>query len=728
MKKQYLHLIYIAVIIIILVQTVQAQTETVGTLNGNLSISPGGGAVYTINIDLPPGRGGLTPQLALQYNSQGETGVLGKGWGISGWSFVERTPQTQYYDNQNGGVVFNADDKYALDGQRLILVSEEEIGGKGFFVYRTEIDNVSKILKGPFDKNKKGTESEKNEDFYFTVRSPDGLVKIYGGTLTMESRQVYLSNPQPIRWHLDRVADQMGNRIEYKYERVVTNGEIYLKGIRYSKHSSLANQPHYEIVFNYKPLQDSKYWQNSLFAYAKTLFQYDVRQKLTSIKVYYGNDLLKEYALDYKIAGILNNEYLAKVTLVNNENSSLKPTFFTWEYNSNEDKGDQITIVSDELNYWKPNITSAKGDFNGDGMDDIVEVNWSNYTTKIWLNQGGNGVMSRLIDYYGRTEAADFAGLGKDQLLISQNMGYNKYIRLYEIGTYGSVVSYGGKGLPGVLIATGDFTGDGLADMIVLEGSKHYIYEGNPNLNSFFSESNKKTLNGLDTTTTYLPGSFDGSGRLGLVNLYGTTIYHFVIKEDGDGFKAFKTFDYTMGFMPLGFELGDFNGDGKTDVLTSKWVGTKRQSIILYGYGGGFLEKIEEVDGSFWTKEYIVADFNNDGLSDVFYVNSVTPGNDHITIEYVKLFKHAGIEGAGFVMYQSEYKHDLFGIDCTEHAYNHIAGDFNGNGENQVAFCFTQTCGDPANGIERGNYYSYRSAVYLDDITSPDDRITHITN
>jgi len=47
------------------------QAQEVGTLNGQLNVAPNGAAVYSIQLDLPEGRGGMTPQIALQYNSQG---------------------------------------------------------------------------------------------------------------------------------------------------------------------------------------------------------------------------------------------------------------------------------------------------------------------------------------------------------------------------------------------------------------------------------------------------------------------------------------------------------------------------------------------------------------------------------------------------------------------------------------------------------------------------------
>jgi hypothetical protein len=195
-------LILTPLMILLCIGTTLAQNETVGTLNGNLSVSPGGAAVYSIGIDLPPGRGGLTPQLALQYNSQGETGVLGKGWGISGWSFVERVGSTMYHDGKIGTVDF-VNDQFSYNGNRLFNVHQTDK------LYRTEVDNVSRIVFV-------GSKNDKNT--HWEMQTTDGLNRQYGGS--KQSRQNSGdagSASVPIRWHLNKIWDDHNNSILYDY-------------------------------------------------------------------------------------------------------------------------------------------------------------------------------------------------------------------------------------------------------------------------------------------------------------------------------------------------------------------------------------------------------------------------------------------------------------------------------------------------------------------------------
>ena len=113
----------------------------VGTLPGHLSVSPTGAAIYTIPIDLPPGIGGMTPQLNLVYNSQAGNGIMGLGWSLSGLSSISRVGTNIYHEGFVDGVDFDSNDKLALDGNRLI--PDQVIDN----VFWTEIETASKIVR-----------------------------------------------------------------------------------------------------------------------------------------------------------------------------------------------------------------------------------------------------------------------------------------------------------------------------------------------------------------------------------------------------------------------------------------------------------------------------------------------------------------------------------------------------------------------------------------------------
>jgi hypothetical protein len=106
----------------IVVTSPTGNSTEVGITEGQLSVSLTGGATYSIPISVPPGINGVVPQISLTYNSQGGNGMAGYGWNIAGISAITRIPSTKFHDNDSDQVDFDASDRFALDGQRLILL------------------------------------------------------------------------------------------------------------------------------------------------------------------------------------------------------------------------------------------------------------------------------------------------------------------------------------------------------------------------------------------------------------------------------------------------------------------------------------------------------------------------------------------------------------------------------------------------------------------------------
>jgi RHS repeat-associated protein len=81
---------------------------------GSQQVSPFYGSFsYAIPIEVPPFRG-LEPSLALGYSSEGRNDLAGVGWSLSGFGLIERV-------NAGGGTAtYTATDTYLLDGQMLV--------------------------------------------------------------------------------------------------------------------------------------------------------------------------------------------------------------------------------------------------------------------------------------------------------------------------------------------------------------------------------------------------------------------------------------------------------------------------------------------------------------------------------------------------------------------------------------------------------------------------------
>src|SRR5207245_2344255 len=127
------------------VREANAQTTVAGFTPGSFQVNESGAATYTIPIQVPPGVAGMQPKLALSYSSQAGNGLLGVGWIVSGLSSIDRCRRTIIQDGVGIGVTYDANDRYCLDGQRLVLVAGTSYGADGA-EYRTDRESFTKVI------------------------------------------------------------------------------------------------------------------------------------------------------------------------------------------------------------------------------------------------------------------------------------------------------------------------------------------------------------------------------------------------------------------------------------------------------------------------------------------------------------------------------------------------------------------------------------------------------
>ena len=105
-------------------------SDSVAATPAQFRIAESGAATYAIPLFAVAGTAGVTPQLSLNYSSQGGDGPLGMGWSIGGLSAVSRCRATRESgdfivggvatDGNPAPVNFTTTDRYCLDGQRLL--------------------------------------------------------------------------------------------------------------------------------------------------------------------------------------------------------------------------------------------------------------------------------------------------------------------------------------------------------------------------------------------------------------------------------------------------------------------------------------------------------------------------------------------------------------------------------------------------------------------------------
>lgn len=175
------------------------------TLPGAFEVSEAGAATYTVPLAVPPGTAGVEPKLSLVYRSQGVNGLLGVGWSLSGLSEIARCPRTIAQDSVRGSVNYDTNDRFCLDGQRLIVVNGTY--GAANSEYRTELETFAEV-KASATLAGTGPAS-------FTVRTKSGLVMEYG--TTTDSRVEASGRSEAQLWALARVLDRHGNAMTITY-------------------------------------------------------------------------------------------------------------------------------------------------------------------------------------------------------------------------------------------------------------------------------------------------------------------------------------------------------------------------------------------------------------------------------------------------------------------------------------------------------------------------------
>ena len=97
-----------------------------GTLPGEVKVLSSGQAQYDIPLKVPPGTAGMEPDLSFIYHTGAGNGPMGMGWSVGGLSVIQRTGQNLFFDNNAQGIRFNGEDRFQLDGQRLIGVDGDD--------------------------------------------------------------------------------------------------------------------------------------------------------------------------------------------------------------------------------------------------------------------------------------------------------------------------------------------------------------------------------------------------------------------------------------------------------------------------------------------------------------------------------------------------------------------------------------------------------------------------
>jgi hypothetical protein len=240
-------------------------------------------------------------------------------------------------------------------------------------------------------------------------------------------------------------------------------------------------------------------------------------------------------------------------------------------------------------------VNVIKGDFNGDGKADIALV---------------GGVYGNNVAVYFSNGDGTFNVTNFPAPLLASNVNN-----------------------PGVKIVTGDFNGDGKTDIALIGGTGwNTVVVAFSNGDGSFNVTNVANpfLAAVATQAgQILTGDFNGDGKTVIALLggkgWGSVVTAF---SNGDGSFSVKnvanSFLASVATQATQIATGDFNGDGKTDIALLGGKGWNTVPVAFSNGDGSF--SVKNVANPFLAAvatqgaQILTGDFNGDGKTDIVLI------------------------------------------------------------------------------------------------------------
>ncbi|AOT07731.1 RHS repeat-associated core domain-containing protein [Pseudoalteromonas luteoviolacea] len=484
--------------------------DNVGTIKGSAAVS-GGGASYSMPIELTAGRAGMQPSVSLNYSSRSGGGLAGKGWSLSAGSAITRCAATYAQEGYSENPQYDNDDRLCLNGQKLILISGRY--GQHGAKYRTEMDSFALVTQS-------GALNSTNS--FFSVKYKNGHVSAFGAS--SNSRDIRSQHKGPYAWLIDYTRDATNkNFIHYNYVEY-GNNELLLDKINYTGNSK-SHEGIHNIHFEYEHSGDptTKYLHG---------ISYDNTQRLKRIITKHNTHQTREYTLAYKTSLASGSDLLASVELCYGTTGSncLPKTTFDWADQATKVKGTFVDInAGKSISAVLPN-----GDRNGDGARDwpgfyIDAEGNTTRNTHPMTDCEFSGTSGSKVNCNSQTADFNLDGLTDDFDFVPGSSGSKKKLVIYRSNKNGTSTKINTNiEIPQLssFLHVGDMNGDSLPDLVIYEKTTSYsadsinFYYHSGNFGSPYSSSYKqelfkvnKRLNTATPSESYaLGGDFDGNG------------------------------------------------------------------------------------------------------------------------------------------------------------------------------------------------------------------------
>ena len=506
-------------------------------LAGYNSISPPsannkGTANLSFPIEIPQGRNGMQPNLAITYNSGGGNGWLGVGWNLQLPSIDVETRWGVPRYSQNLET-----ESYLINGEQLTPM-----------VHRSKFSNR---VNGPvgFDRRVEGRfdtiirHGDKPDEYWWEVTDRSGVTYYYGKYSTdanVNPACVLTDDDGNIaRWALAEVRDLHGNYVKYVYQKkyhtgfssgTVTGKQIYPSEILYTGHGT--NDGKYRVEFEL----DNTGIRNDVIINARKGFKEVTANLLDTIKVSFNGEFIRQYKLLYNSGG--NKSLLCKIVEINDNEVFKDPSTMNFLQGIDcEPTGEKY-----------PGVRVHRFDY-------FQEVG-TGFSTSVQLQNIDKDSIN--FPYYNKQEYA----LGKSKnsgytVGGSLNVGYNDSKITSKSNSVGGSFNHSNTKSETNVIHL-DIDGDGLPDRLEREGSDVKYYKLDTN---YQYDSNGMILQGLSD----LGKSLSFSNTWGLEG-------HLGIGEDGGSGSLSGSYSSTRSTTLTSSYFADVNGDGYMDFINDHKV------------------------------------------------------------------------------------------------------------------------------------------------------------